>query len=302
MTPRDQGDPSLKRNMQSPMPLLGDISPSAEARTELSLDIEMIDPEKAKYYLSLSVQNRNVSYVTVALYQREMEKEMWRLSADPIRFNTDGHLIDGQHRLMACIKAQRPFETLVARGLPPETINVVDTGRARRASDVLALNGFTNSFLLASAARWLMVMRDGLSSPTSHSGLLKPSNEEVLEFVKRHPELSESAALAKRPKGILPSLLVAIHYVGKYNLKKEELADAFLQVFTKGIPHFEQDDPALKLREMNLENKLKGVAATPRHAYIQAIYVWNAFSEKRSIPVFRLPESISVKGLRPSSL
>jgi hypothetical protein len=265
--------------------------------------IETIDPDKAALYLTFNRDlNRKTKRPTVDRYKRDMIAGQWKLSGDPIRFDVEGKMFDGQHRLQACIEAKTPFQSVVIRNLPVEIMNVVDSGRSRTPSDMLLLNNYTNTALLASAARWLMVMRKGMQAGAEAIAVLKPSNEEILTMVQRHPDLRESITVPRHPKGIPPSLLAAIHYVGKYKLKKAEYADAFRTVFVSGNPYYQKDDPALKLREMNLDLALKGARNTQRTSYVNAVYAWNAFADQVKITTWRTPLTISIRGLDPKDL
>lgn len=274
--------------------------------TGASIDItqEVITPEMAKEYLALNMDpNRAICPSLVDRYKRDMLADRWRLSGEAIRFNKNGELIDGQHRLSAAIRAGVPFTSLVIRGLDNEVINVIDSGKSRSASDVLKLHRYSNTAALAAAARWLMVMRDGFQSLDAGMALIRPSNEEILALVHKHPQLEESCAYSKPPKGVLPSLLAAIHYVGTHHLRgKEEFAEAFVRVFVTGEPHFASHDPALKLREMNLTELLRGHRPTQKAHYLQTIYAWNAFSDNRAIMVWKCPETITVRGLDPKQI
>lgn len=278
------------------------LKPQASIQTDPEWELETIDPGTAKAYLDRNISNRKLSKPTVERYRRDMKSGRWRVTADPIRFNTDGQLFDGQHRLAACIAADHPFTTLVARNLDNDVVNVIDSGRSRKAHDMLALHGYNNSFLLASAARWLLVMRYGLHSSSESSLVLKPSHEEILDVVERHPGLEDSCKICAKPKGALPSLLSAIHYVGVNLLNKPEEAEAFARVFVTGNPYYTKDDPALKLREMVLADNLRGVQPKPRTSYINMIYVWNAFAKGRSIPTFRPPAVIAIEGLKTTAI
>lgn len=275
-------------------------SKSGADPTDMAL--ETITPEVAKTYLAMNIANRNLNRATVARYRRDMLNGRWRVTGDPIRFDTNGKLFDGQHRLAACIEAQKPFTTLVVRQLEPETVNVIDSGRGRRAHDVLALHHYTNSYLLASAARWLIVMRQGIQVGQDVFSGLKPSHEEILDVVRRHPELGKSCNFGKHPKGCFPSLLAATHYVGKHLLEKPDLADAFVRVFTQGVPHYGQQDPALKLREANLQAQQRHYTKTAKQSYIDMVYVWNAFAEGRAIPSWKPPQTTSIRGLKPEQI
>jgi hypothetical protein len=273
----------------------------------LDLTLETITPEMAKAWLELNIPNRSLTRTTVLSYARDMKAGRWQVSADPIRFNVEGKLFDGQHRLAAAIEAGVPFTSLVARGLPVDTVDVIDSGRMRKASDMLAIRGYTNAFALAAAARWLLVMRLGLPSQTGNVLTLRPSHNEIMDIVMRHPDLAESASKAVGVKGSLPSILAAVHYVGKFILKAQNdegvfLADAFVEVMRTGQPFYKSSDPALKLREMDIDERIRKLRSTQRAIYVRTIYTWNAFAAGTSIPQFRPPEVIAMRGLRPSAI
>lgn len=292
----------MKRVQASPVLEVG--SEPTPPESPVKITIEVITPEMAKAYLALNIDpNRALVNNLVHRYRRDMVAGRWRMTGDAIRFNREGQLIDGQHRLSAAIRANVPFTSYVMRDLDNEVINVIDSGKARSASDMLKLNRYTNTAMLAASARWLMVMRDGLQDIKDNAAILRPSNEEVLAIVHKHPLLSESCSFSKAPKGVLPSLLAALHYVGKHHLRgKEQFADAFVNVFVSGEPFFTSHDPALKLREMNITEMLRGHRPTQKMHYIQTLYAWNAFSDNRPIMSWKPPETITVRGLDPEQI
>lgn len=71
------------------------------------LEIEEIDiePHLAESWLTKNVKNRNLTDRIAKKYARDMASGKWKTTGDPIRFDVDGNLIDGQHRLQACVLA-----------------------------------------------------------------------------------------------------------------------------------------------------------------------------------------------------
>ncbi len=64
-------------------------------------------------------------------------------TADPIRVDADGLLIDGQHRLAACVESDVPMANVVfAKVFDPNTIKYIDTTSAGRSvSDIRKVSG-----------------------------------------------------------------------------------------------------------------------------------------------------------------
>lgn len=107
----------------------------------MSTVTENITPAKAQEYLRTSRGNRPISKVYVRSYADTMKKGGWMLNGVPIIFDTDGHLVDGHHRLLAVIEAGIPVRFDVVRGAPSEAFTTYDTGRHRTVGQILAMQG-----------------------------------------------------------------------------------------------------------------------------------------------------------------
>lgn len=125
--------------------------------------VVMVSPETAKRWLAHNKRNRNISRTDVQRYRLDMEAGLWRFAADPIRFDVNGNLIDGQHRLTALSELSDVcLPMLVVRGLPPETQKVMDQGRKRTPGQQLYLSGIKDANLMASIFKVLLVWETGL--------------------------------------------------------------------------------------------------------------------------------------------
>lgn len=112
--------------------------PISSAVTEPTA-VEKIGPERAKQYLATNTNNREVVQNVVDRYAIMMKSGLWRRTHEGIAFGADGTLYDGQHRLLAIIKANVEVEIKVTRGLGREALDAINTGPTRRAHDVLAI-------------------------------------------------------------------------------------------------------------------------------------------------------------------
>ena len=104
---------------------------------KITAKVETITPEIAKTMLGENVNNRRISRDNVNLFAREIRNGEWRFNGEAIKFGKDGRLLDGQHRLLAVIAADKPLTTLVIRGLEDETQQTMDSGKTRTLGDVL---------------------------------------------------------------------------------------------------------------------------------------------------------------------
>lgn len=79
--------------------------------------IYTITPEIARELLANPAdKNRPLKKSVVRKYARRIRAGLWRLTGEPILLNEKGALLDGQHRLSACIEADKPFDTVVLYG------------------------------------------------------------------------------------------------------------------------------------------------------------------------------------------
>ena len=101
------------------------------------VEIKIITPEFAERLLERNTSNRNLRRDHVNTLARDMIEGAWRLNNDAICIAHDGTLLNGQHRLNAIIKADKPIKMLVAEGFSPETYKVLDGGAKRSVADQL---------------------------------------------------------------------------------------------------------------------------------------------------------------------
>jgi hypothetical protein len=69
-----------------------------------------------------------------------IQKDEWITTHQGIAFDTNGNLIDGQHRLQAIIAADKAVTMLVVRNLTPASFGVIDAGMKRTLADRTGLD------------------------------------------------------------------------------------------------------------------------------------------------------------------
>lgn len=154
----------------------------------IKAQVETITPEMAENILRKhNVFNRKIQSKMVNKYATDMRNGDWKLNGEPIQFDDEGNLLNGQHRLMAITVAKVPVELLVVRGVDTG-IHVYDTGKNRTYGDMLALDGFDRSrtdTTYISCARTMYVYGVNGSSVASYS--------EIKEFINRHSDSIDAA-------------------------------------------------------------------------------------------------------------
>jgi len=100
-----------------------------------------VTPSMAKDWLDLQAVNRKTVSVAVVRYFESMMDGKWRCDENfPLRFNAEGRLVDGQHRLSAVVKFGKHVEFFVST-VTMETLDLVHECRPRTLADRLVLRG-----------------------------------------------------------------------------------------------------------------------------------------------------------------
>lgn len=93
-----------------------------------------ITPEVANYFLTFNTGNRKIQKAYVKLIARDITSGNWMVNAQPVAFEGDPmnpedgpvRLLNGQHRLMACIEANLPIEIPIAIHVDPQAFKTFD--------------------------------------------------------------------------------------------------------------------------------------------------------------------------------
>ncbi len=139
-------------------------------------EVQTITPEVAGIILEHNVVNRDVGKGLVKKMAQDMVSGKWKTNGDSIRFDRNGRLVDGQHRLNAVVQSETPLETFVCGGLDPAVFDTLDVGKKRTLRDVLKIEGIANYSAVAGAIPWLLRLQadDPLRN---RSRLSRPADE-----------------------------------------------------------------------------------------------------------------------------
>lgn len=251
----------------------------------------LIVPELARKWLEENVKvNRPVSDRMVKLYARAMTDGRWRENGEAITFDKDGNLINGQHRLWACIESNVSFRTLVAWDVPKDAFPTIDTGKKRSASDVLFMSGMDIPYKtqLAAAIRAILSYRGGYEINQRVF-----NNDEVLEFINVEPAVIQSVKTTRLalggPLSGTASHVGAVMYLASHT---KDVSD-FVSKLGSGVG-LVKGSPILTLRSKLLLSKGRAEA---RERFWSTVVAWNAYVDGRNLSIIRLPEqSIKIKG------
>ena len=116
--------------------LLAASSPRNKYFKNVEIEIRTVNSKFASCMLQQNFRNnRKLSMPKVKLYANEMLAGEWSADSNMICFDTEGCLINGQHRLHAVLLSDTVQTFVIARNMPTESARVFDQGRARNQVD-----------------------------------------------------------------------------------------------------------------------------------------------------------------------
>lgn len=264
----------------------------AKKRT-VKTELLWVTPEMATQWLKKNVNNRNMNQYRVARYARDMRNGDWEVTGDGIRFSKTGKLLDGQHRLWACLQAESKFQTLVVTGLEDNAQIVMDQGMPRTKGSQLKLLGYKRSGTLASAATVYAKMETGRSYVLARGQT--PSISEVLDIVEQNPDIlkaMEKYFSHKATRGIKmhSGVMIAMYvYMSRFS---ESKADEFIESFLTGANLY-KGHPALALRDRVMQARMKNQKALHDEFMTWVAYAWRSFVVDKKLhklsPRYKLP-------------
>jgi hypothetical protein len=119
-------------------------------------------------------RQRTVSRTTVEKYATDMRCGQWLLDPNPIVFDENGNLINGQHRLEAVRKSGCTIAFFISTGWDEKqngvsTIDCIDRGRPRSIGQQFSLHGVPYATkIAASVASIARVVNSGRAIPMSY--------------------------------------------------------------------------------------------------------------------------------------
>lgn len=245
-------------------------------------EVMFITPEIAQQWATLNTRNRPVRYNKVAQFARDMKAGKWALNGETIKIAVNGDLLDGQHRIFACIQAGVPFQSVVIRGLQPEAQDTIDTGVARRMADQLALRGEVSANLLAAVARWSYKWIHGVR--TQGATDQEPSHSEMLAFIDAEPRIREATAWAERARKSFRSVNGSVYGMAwlLFHGSDHLAAEVFLDKILTGAD-LAEGHPALAFRNRIWRARENDERLSQFEQLGYLIMAWNAFKEERTL-------------------
>lgn len=257
--------------------------------TRIDHAVVMVDAATAARWLKRNVKNRNLRQMQVARYRGDMASGRWTFAGDPIRFDVNGNLVDGQHRLVALSELDGvTIPMLIVRGLPCEAQSVMDQGSKRTPGDQLGLKGIKDANNVAAMVKQYLIWTSGLlfrDTKVAHAAMTSPRIE---AWVDEHPtevaNLQRVLGLCKQndaPPSVAGAAALA------FMARDAEAAVQFFTLLARGAGT--EGHPIVTLDKRLQRIRREGLRMPNRDYLALFILAWNAWRDGKSLTKFQRP-------------
>ena len=237
------------------------------------LEAVVITPAMAEEMLKNNGHNRKLAPLSIKKLSNAILRGEWKYNGVPIIFSKTNKLLDGQHRLKACVLSGKSIISDIVYNIEDNCFDTIDIGRIRSLADIFYIGGEENGKVLAASLKLIYSYYNNNFSKMlgGTSSLTHQQAEKVLE---EHPKIRQSVQFSldnkKEIKGMLsPTLFSVIHYI--LNKVDETGAYEFVENLKTGAG-LSVGHPILALRKLLF---LKSNDKHPRQKFVLMFKAWN---------------------------
>jgi len=255
----------------------------AKKNTRARVEVMTITPEQATALLNVNTANRPLRQGHLDSLTRAQREGRWHLTNDAIAvtglsLEDPGLVLNGQHRLYACVESDVAIEVLVLFGADQDSFTVLDSGIKRQARDAIH-----ESHAAAKAAVARIVLgyeRNLVTTKTTHGGSAA-TNDEVVHCFRERPTIRRVVEtytlglkkLVRSPVGVLAAAAVFFSV-------DEKAGHAFLTSLIDGAGL--AAGPVLALRNRIIADSARGRANAPA-MFVLTLKAWNQHRSGASV-------------------
>ncbi len=263
--------------------------------SKVSVEMIEVSPQMATKWLEHNRNNRNIRDQHVEILARDMRMGNWKFNGDTVRFDENGNLADGQHRLWAILHSGTTQKMLVVRGIEEDAFDTIDSGAARTAGDALKRRGFHMGPHVAATVRILAwydqgrvdwnVVRRMSHTEIAHFAVEHEGIQMAVDRVKYSPQFKKLSAGAP---------LCAVTYLG-YKADAD-LTEQFL-IGIEGGEGLDEDDARFTYREWMLQRHQQSIRYQMPIEFSITARAFNAFAAGKPVKLLRFDEKLDVPQL-----
>lgn len=260
----------------------------------MEIQKKLITPAKAVELLQSNVKNRKPKSTVVLKYARDMSSGKWKDDTfELIKISKSGIILDGQHRLMAVIKANIPIYFHVVEGLEDSIFDVLDTGSIRNASDVFKINQVKYNTSIPSIISFYDVLLENKRAGYSAVNK-KKTNADLLSEYNLNPEKWQVIARDSHTLYVQFGKVLTVSFIGGFlaffNDINYEDSQNFMSQLCSGKNVTHDIINTLRMKLVNEKVSVHKFNNSTKQAYI--IKCWNAFRKNEQIRILKFTPSI----------
>lgn len=232
-----------------------------------------ITPDYAGTLLSKNTKNRTVIKCHLRKLEEVLRRGEWVFNGEPIIVASSGRVLDGQHRLMACVNTGISIDAIVVFGIDESVFDTIDQGATRTIGNVLDVDGEENYNTIAATLKnfWGFCKTGQIYDGGGWVGGFTAHTARVL--LSSHPGIRDSVKLCLRCEHYKSkSLLAALHYI--FTFSNQQAAAELIEVLEAGGG--DKDRPFHVLREHVIYSRMNRVPMGNRSLAAKTIRAFNA--------------------------
>lgn len=277
---------------------------------------EDVTPARARKDLETAQCGRKPSQKVIFNYTRDMKARHWALSGEPVIYDTDCVLRDGQQRFLAVIQAAMELANegvisdpeefsvrmLVTYDMPKESFPFLNSGKPRSLADNWYMEGREYPVLLHAVTNRIAMWEAGHPMGNAY----RPTAAEKIEVLERHPEAADAAEFARgwTVKPPVPSAGIAGFLWYLLGEKNAADRDFFMEGLRAGDGLSAADDtaPILLLRARLhgdfYDARTRGTSVKPSTQVYLCLRAWDAWRTKENIKKLQMPTRLTDKSFK----
>lgn len=243
---------------------------------QVNTSVVEVTPKMAREWLARDTGPQRQVTRYVQAYARDMRDGAWRINGETLILGSDGRVLDGRKRLMACMEADTSFVTVLADNVDAGSFDTINAQRARKAPDFLFIRREEHYRTLSAVLNLVLKYYQGL-----RGGSRTATPRDTLFVLDLRPEIRESVAQTSGLGRLgWHTVAAATHHLASRVDRAK--ADVFFHRLVSGETYGE-NDPAAHLRRA-FEGST-GAGQTRMMAL--AIRAWNAEYLNKPLKVLR---------------
>ena len=195
-------------------------------QSDVTAGVAEITPELAKEILSNQNHgNRAIKKAHVKMLATTLKSNEWMLNGESITFSESGRLLDGQHRLTACVNSGKSFQTILIKGIKDDdAFGTIDIGKPRSVADLMDLQGLPKAPLFSAIAK-------------QHKAWIETENKTTFKLDRRY---YTERSIALHGKRYVDTIFPAFEVTQKLGRKSAAIGFAALLILDTAIDDGEE--------------------------------------------------------------